>query len=173
MINTLKKIFCALLFGLFFCFYSAPAQAQSFYFEDSLIGEQSPDFTLKTLKQEALSLKDFRQGKPVIVFFWATWCPHCREQLKLLSEHAKAIEEKGIKVALVDLEEPAETVEAYMQKYSVPFDVFFDEEGQVAELYSIIGVPTFFFIDQAGIIQGMEHVFPEDYEEIIAGQAKS
>ncbi len=173
MINTVKKIFCLLLFSLFFGFTSAPAQAQSFFEENQMTGQQSPDFTLKMLKQETSSLKDFRQGKPVIVFFWATWCPHCREQLKLLSEQAKAIEKKGIKVALVDLEEPAETVEAYKQRYNVPFAIFLDDEGKVAEQYSIIGVPTFFFIDQAGIIQGMEHAFPEDYEKIFVGPAKS
>ena len=143
-----------------------PSQAQFFVMENPLVGKPAKDFTLKTLSGKEINLSKFRDGNNAIVFFWATWCPHCREQLKQLSQEKATIEKKGIKVILVDVEEPERQVRAHVDKNKIPFDVFLDEKTSVAEDYEIIGVPTFFFINKEGTVKAVEHYLPKDYDAI-------
>lgn len=148
-------------------FIPSPAQGQFAFDENPLLNKQAPDFTLKTLTGESMSLSQFRSNEPTIIFFWATWCPHCREELKTLGKNAAAIQKTGIKILLVDIEESARQVKAFIDKYSVPFTVFLDEKSEVAEQYSLIGVPTLFLIDKDGVIIAMEHELPVNYIEML------
>lgn len=147
--------------------FVSPAKAQFFFFENPLIGEAAPDVTLKTTSGQEKSFSSYREGQPSIVFFWATWCPYCVKELKALSTKAQELKEKGIRLILVDLEETAADVQAYLEKNSIQMEVFLDAEGQAAEKYAIMGVPTFFFINPEGKIQTVEHFLPEDYEELL------
>ena len=75
-----KAALIALVLGLFVA-YPPQAKAQFFMMENKLVGKAVPDFTLKTTNGSEQNLAKFREGKKTIVFFWATWCPHCRESL--------------------------------------------------------------------------------------------
>ena len=148
------------------------ATGQFLVFENPLVGKAAPDFSLNTLSGEKMNFTKARSGQPVVVFFWATWCPHCREQLKDLSAQAPAIEQKGIKLMLVDLGETKDQVQRYAKKQGIQGNIFLDEESSVAEQYHIIGVPTFFFVDKTGVIKSVEHALPEDFEKILIDPAK-
>ncbi len=157
-------LLCFLIFSVL-----GPSQAMGQFFasEHVLVGEKAPDFTLEMVSGKKASLTKFRKGNAAIIFFWATWCPHCRTQLRELWAESSAIEKKGIKIVLVDIEEGAPQVRSYLEKYGIEFDVFLDQASSVAGKYSIIGVPTFFFIDKSGVVQAVEHAIPENYEEIL------
>jgi len=148
---------------------AAPAQAQFFVFENPLVGEKAPDFTVNTLNSGKLNMSKFRDGQSAIVFFWATWCPHCRNQLKELAKKKEELTQKGIKVILVDLQETAQQVKSYMDKNKIDYEVFFDEDQSLAEIYGIVGVPTFFFINKDGVIKAVEHEIPSNYEASLKG----
>ena len=83
-----------------------------------LAGQPAPDFTLPTLSGQVKNMTEYRNGRSAIIFFWATWCPHCRKQIKELAQQRSDIEGKGIKIILVDIDEslqelcsgPADTV---------------------------------------------------------------
>ena len=75
------------------------------------------------------------------------------------------IAQKGIKVILVDLGEEVSDVQAYVKRYQVGFDVFLDIDSTLGEPYRIIGVPTFYFLNEKGIIKEVSHGFPDDYEQ--------
>ena len=112
-----------------------------------------------------------RSGQPAMIFFWATWCPHCRSQLTELTQQREDIEEKGIKVILVDVGEDAQKVKAYFNANNISLDTFLDQDGVVANDYKVIGVPTFFFVDTEGTVVAAEHSLISDYEEILLGSA--
>ena len=157
----------ALIVGLLFiALKSSQAMGQFFEMENSMIGKPAKDFTLKTLGGQDKSMTKLRDGGNAIVFFWATWCPHCREQLKQLSEQGDEIQKKGIKVFLVDIGENNREVQSYVERNKVPFEVFLDVDSVLAEDYNVIGVPTFFFINKDGIVKDVEHCIPDNYEEI-------
>ena len=143
------------------------AMGQFSFLENTMTEKASPDFTSKTAKGPELNFSKFRNGQSAIIFFWATWCPHCREQLKELNAKAGEIEKKGIKVILVDVGETDKEVRAYVDKYKIAFEVFLDEDNTVADKYSIIGVPTLFFINKKGVIKDTEHYLPDHFEEIL------
>ena len=152
-------------------FVPSYASGQLFSFEDPLQDKPAPDFTLKTLNGKEINLAKYREGGPAIVFFWATWCPHCREQLKDLNVHGSEIEKKGIKLILVDLGEDARQVGAHMKKHNMQYDVLLDTDSAVADKYGIVGVPTFYLIDKTGVVKLIDHAMPENYAEVLLGTA--
>ena len=149
-----------------------PAVSQLFVFENPLVGEKAPDFTLKNLKGDKVSLSQARNGEPSIVFFWATWCPHCRQQLKELNKQQEAIAKQGLKIILVDVGENASLVSKHLSKNNIAMDVLLDEDSEVSANYGLIGVPTFFFIDKEGTVKAVEHFLPENYISLLNGEKK-
>lgn len=142
------------------------ASGQLFVEGNPLVGKKAPEFTLATTNGGVKNFTESRSGKNAIVFFWATWCPHCRKQLGTLKEQKNQIEEKGIQIVLVDVGETKEKVKAFIENQQIPFDVFLDEESTLSEAYSVIGVPSFFFVDKNGVVRQMEFALPENYAEI-------
>jgi peroxiredoxin len=134
------------------------------YIGSTLIGKPAADFTLNTLKEQNVNLTQYRDGKKAIIFFWATWCPHCRTELKRLAQIHQEIEAKGIKLVVISLGEQRDTVEAYVERNQIPFDIFLDEEQSLEESYRIVGVPTIFFLDEKGVIKLVDHALPENLE---------
>ena len=148
------------------------AQGQFAFDENPLVGKQALDFTLKTLSGQTMSLNQYRQGSPAIIFFWATWCPHCRDELKVLSRQSEDLQRRGIKILLVDIEESPRQIHALIDKYHFPFEVFLDEQSAISDQYSIVGVPTLFFINKDGVVTSMEHELPENYAELLKADFK-
>ena len=158
-------VFFAFLLAVFSPSY---AMGQFQFMQDSMEGKTSPEFTLKTAQGESMSLSQARGDNAAIIFFWATWCPHCRKQLHEMNQQAQDLQQKGIKVILVDVGENAQTVQAYINKNEIKFDAFLDENNEVSDKYAIVGVPTLYFVNKKGIINDVEHAFPENYEAILA-----
>jgi len=134
-----------------------------------LIGQLAPDFTLGTLSGRDETMSLICSGQPAMIFFWATWCPHCRRQLTELTQQRADIEGKGIKVILVDVGEDLRKVKAYFNAKNISFDTFLDQDGVEADNYKIIGVPTFFFINTEGTVVAAGHSLISDYEETLLG----
>jgi len=143
------------------------ARAQFFMFENPMVNKKAPDFTTQTILGGQQSLDQYRDGQKAIIFFWATWCPHCRKQLSELSNLMSNLEEGGVKIILVDLGEQPEQVKAYLQKNKIDHEVFLDERQEVAEQYGIIGVPTFYFVNKDGVIKAVEHEIPSNYAKFL------
>ena len=132
--------------------------------EEVLVGKPAPEFTLGTASGESKSLTQVRDGKRTIMFFWATWCPHCNEELEVLSLKLKDIQQKGIQIVLVDAGESREDVKSFLSRRGLVLDSFMDEDNTVSGLYSVVGLPTTFFIDEKGIVRAIEHELPSDYD---------
>ena len=159
------KRMMVILFMLAAAFCLPKAQAQMLFLENTLMGKPAPEFVLDKTSGEKQSLTDFRQGKNTIVFFWATWCPHCREELIVMNKRMEELTQKGIKIAAVDLGEKPQIVKSFVQKNNVKLEVFVDEKSSLEEPYGLIGVPTLFFLDQDGIVKAVKHSLPADVEK--------
>ena len=118
------------------------------------IGNLAPDFQLDNLNGQPVSLNDFR-GKPVLINFWATWCPPCRSEMPFIQDtftDKKWIDE-GLVVLAIDIGESPSTVREFVKNYGLTFPVLLDSTRDVSLEYYIRGIPTTFFIDREGIIQ--------------------
>ena len=135
--------------------------------DNPLSGQLAPDFTLETTSGQEVNMTQYRGGQPAIIFFWATWCPHCRKQLKELTQNRQAIEANGIVLILVDVGESLQKVSEYINANNISFDIFIDESTETANAYEIVGVPTFFFINREGFIIDVKNILPDDYQKIL------
>ena len=120
--------------------------------EGTQVGNLAPDFQLQNLDGQAVSLSDFR-GKPVLVNFWASWCPPCRSEMPYIQEIYEEWSDKGLLVLAINIGESSSKAEEFMQSYNLSFTVLLDTKQDVAQRYNITGIPTTFFIDKDGIIQ--------------------
>jgi peroxiredoxin len=128
-------------------------------------GSKAPDFTFITLDEKQFSLSDFK-GKKVILNFWATWCPPCREEMPEMQRFYEEYEAKGVKILAVNLrysETKPNKINDFIDEYSISFPIPLDERNTIGKQYRAVAIPTSYFITENGIIHKM-HVGPMDYE---------
>ena len=120
--------------------------------QDALPGRSAPNFELANLAGQPVTLADFK-GKPVILNFWATWCPPCREEFPDLQAVAEAY---GDDLTVIGINHTSgdtpDLVPDFVAEYGISFPILLDELGLVVELYGVVGLPTTIFIDRQGII---------------------
>jgi len=115
-------------------------------------GKLAPDFILPSISGEEVKLSDFR-GKPVLVNFWATWCPPCRAELPYLISAHNDYADQGLVILAVDIGENLSTVKDFVEQREIPLTVLLDSKNKTARAYHIGAIPTSFLIDRQGIIQ--------------------
>ena len=86
----------------------------------------------------------------LLVNFWATWCPPCREEMPSMERLWQKVKGKGIVLLGINVGENADTIFEFTGNYPVSFPLPMDLEGKVIESYPIQGLPTTFVIDPAG-----------------------
>ena len=137
--------------------------------DSALIGKPAPDFTLRDLKGNQVSLSDFR-GQPVVLNFWATWCSPCRVEIP----HLEALYTKHKDQELVILGMNTETDYMKVKRFAVPrisYTVLLDG-GTQAQAYDISGIPCTYYIDRKGIIRHRVVGFAPGDEILIEGKIK-
>jgi cytochrome c biogenesis protein CcmG/thiol:disulfide interchange protein DsbE len=120
-----------------------------------VIGHPAPDFALTTLEGEKFQLS-MQRGTPVVLNFWATWCPPCRAELPELTAASQRYAGQVAIVGINQAEAPA-TVANFAQKVGLRFRVPMDQQGAVSRVYGVRSLPTTFFIDRAGIIRQIQN----------------
>jgi len=167
----MKKFFSILVVFLLMNMVILPSSAQAqlaWFLGNPMVGEKAEDFTLNTTSDKKLSLETVRDGQKAVVFFWATWCPHCRTELKDLYSRKEELGKKEIKILLVNIGEPASKVKSFMKRNGIAFNVFLDKDTAVASDYNVAGVPTYIFMNKKGVVQAVEHSIPKNYEAILS-----
>jgi peroxiredoxin len=114
------------------------------------IGHPAPDFALLTPGGDELALSDLR-GTPVLVNFWATWCPPCRAEIPALEETYRQFD-GDVLVLGVDVQENPGRVAEFMRQHDMTYPVVVDETADVARIYRVRAFPTSYLIDERGVI---------------------
>lgn len=117
-------------------------------------GFLAPDFELQDGQGNAVRLSDLR-GQPVLVNFWASWCPPCQAEMPAMQAVHERYAEEGFVILAVNV--TAQDSEAaamdFIASRGLTFQVLFDRNGEASRLYETRALPTSFFIDSQGIIQ--------------------
>jgi cytochrome c biogenesis protein CcmG/thiol:disulfide interchange protein DsbE len=114
------------------------------------IGETAPNFTV-TDSQRTVTLSQLR-GKPVVLNFWATWCPPCVEEMPSLVELQKKL---GDKVTILAVSEDADenAVKQFVRDHNVDLMTVRDAKQSANALYGTFKFPETYIIDKDGVIR--------------------
>jgi len=127
------------------------------------VGNKAPNFTLKNMNGNKVTLRDL-EGEKVFINFWASWCPPCQTEMpdiqKLYKNHGN-----DIKIIAINLEEKKEKVKKYLENENLTFPVLLDKNKKVASKYLVRAIPTSYFINENGIITA-KHLGILNYEEM-------
>jgi peroxiredoxin len=120
------------------------------------------DFTLPDTSGRQVSLGPFIGKKPVLLVFWATWCPHCNESVPVINRmHTEPPTSERLTILALDFMESREKVTAFIASKKVAFPVLLDGSGSVARKYRVVGIPTYVLIDRDGKVVYRDHEIPE------------
>ena len=109
----------------------------------------APSFIAQDLTGEQVSLEQLLTEGPVIVRFWATWCPNCKREEGMINELAS--DARVLTVAIQSGDES--DVATYLQEASLTMPTIVDAEGRIERDYGVVAVPTTFIIDSDGEIR--------------------
>ena len=133
----------------------------------------APDFSITGFDGRTFTLSELR-GQVVIVNFWASWCPPCREEAAYLEQTWRKYEGKGVVFVGVDWVDTEKEALAYIDEFDITYINGPDVGTRAAQAYNIQGVPETFYVAKNGELRGV-HIGPlaspqldEKIEELLA-----
>ena len=121
-------------------------------------GTQVKNFTLKDLSGKSVSLDQFK-GKTVVLNFWATWCPPCRQEMPEFNDMSKDFAKNGSAVLLAinmtdgQRDTPAK-VASFIKDNKYSMTVLLDTDQSLAEYFGVRYIPSTFVINSKGKLTG-------------------
>lgn len=131
-------------------------------------GDTAPDFTVQMLDGSRVTLSSLR-GKPLLLIFWATWCPPCRNELAHLQEGVIDVYGDKISVLPISRGEDEGKVKAFIKKMGYSFNVGLDPDQYIYRLYATNYIPRCCVIDDAGVVvyAGV------GYDDVVAAEVRA
>ncbi len=123
---------------------------------------QAPDFTLQTYDGQSIRLSDLR-GKVVLINFWASWCPSCREEAPVMEAAWRYWKDRDVVLLGLDYQDTPADGQAMMREFDMTNPT--GPDPGVAVDYGMLGVPETFFITREGRLV-KRYVGPMDRETI-------
>jgi cytochrome c biogenesis protein CcmG, thiol:disulfide interchange protein DsbE len=114
----------------------------------------APDFSLETFDGDVVSLADL-EGQSVVINFWSSWCPPCRDEAPMLNQfHAETEDLDDVTLIGVAVWDRPEDSIDFMRRYNLSFTNLYDQRGSVLIDYGVYGVPETYFIGPDGTLNG-------------------
>ena len=116
------------------------------------VGQPAPDFMLNLFDETTVTLAEL-EGQPVVINFWASWCPPCREESVVLEQAWRAYRERGVWIVGVDIQDTDQEAIAFLSEFEVTYPNGPDSDGEITVAYGVNGLPTTFFVNRNGIVE--------------------
>jgi thiol-disulfide isomerase/thioredoxin len=116
-------------------------------------GEAAPRFSAKTLDGERYTNASLA-GHPVLIQFWATWCPKCRGDQSAVDAITRDYAGQGLVVLAVDVGESKRTVKSYLARSPRSCNIVANEDSNLPAMFGAKLVPLYILIDKDGQIAG-------------------
>ncbi|MDQ6954342.1 MAG: TlpA disulfide reductase family protein [Mariprofundaceae bacterium] len=113
-------------------------------------GDAALAFTLPDLQGQQYGLP---KGDVVLLNFWATWCPPCRQEMPSMIKLSNKYAAKGLKVVAISVDRDTKALKDFVAEYKLPFLVLHDIDSKISGNYGVFRYPETFLIDRQGNIQ--------------------
>jgi thiol-disulfide isomerase/thioredoxin len=129
-------------------FVASPARAQDLGIE---VGAQAPAVMVTSLDGKQVDLGQYIGKRPMLIEFWATWCPVCRELMPTLLDAEKKYGQRVKFVALaVDINESPEKVRRFLAAHPLPHETLYDTDGKAAGAFDAPATSYVVVLDKTG-----------------------
>ncbi|MDD5084968.1 MAG: TlpA disulfide reductase family protein [Candidatus Omnitrophica bacterium] len=134
---------------------------------NAALSKETPDFSLMDTDGKAITMSSFKGKSPILIVFFATWCPPCRREVPELIKIYDKYSKRGLRILAVNIQETPDRVKGFMDKEGINYLVLIDSTGQIAKQYGITGIPTAILIDKKGDVKYRGHSLPDKIEEVL------
>jgi cytochrome c biogenesis protein CcmG/thiol:disulfide interchange protein DsbE len=118
------------------------------------VGDAPPPFKLMAMDGGAVDYPSATAGKVVVVRFWATWCPFCKDEMKMIQTVWSQSSDKGFEVLAVNAGQDKGDIDGFIAKLGVTYPVLLDPGSKVTRQYGVTGLPMTLFIGRDGKVKG-------------------
>lgn len=115
------------------------------------IDKPAPEFTLPLFNGGEFTLSDYL-GSPVVINFWASWCPPCREEAPLLESAWRTYKNRDVMFVGVDIRDDMRDALAYIREFDITYPNGLDNGGRTTIDYGVVGIPVTFFVNREGTV---------------------
>ena len=119
--------------------------------EAPIPGYLAPQFVLNSTVGEEISLEDYL-GLPVVLNFWATWCPPCRAEVPHFQDASVKYNGRATIVG-IDQGEPQSVVTDFANSFALSYPLLLDQDNSVNRQYGVSALPTTVFVDAQGVVR--------------------
>jgi len=117
------------------------------------VGDEAPNFTLRDLTGNVMSLSQLR-GKVVLLNFWATWCGPCRVEMPAMEQLYRTLPRKEFEILAVSTDpQGAAVTRPFQREMGLTFPILHDSEYRVGLTYGARTIPITFMVDRRGIVR--------------------
>ncbi len=122
--------------------------------EAAQVGFLAPDFKLSSLNSQEISLFNLK-GKPVILNFWASWCPPCKAEMPAFEQAFQEYQGTDLQIIAINAtdQDSLNDVSLFIQQFGITFPIPLDPTGSASKDYQVHSLPTTYFIDKFGVIK--------------------
>ncbi len=116
-------------------------------------------------------------GKPLVVNFWATWCPPCRMEMPVLKKLYQEYKPKGLEIVGISVDDTRDPVMPFIQQMQIPWVILYGDKNVAEEFKMGRGIPVTIFFDASGKEIGRvtgaqpEGVFRSYFDRMVGVQA--
>ena len=120
---------------------------------EELVGKKAPSFVAPKVGGQLVSLENYK-NKPLVLNFWASWCPPCRDETPGMERIWRKYEDQGVVILGINVQDGEKEAERYISEFGVTFSNALDLDGSITVDYGVTGLPVTFFIDNDSVVTG-------------------
>ena len=118
-----------------------------------LVGKKAPSFVAPKVGGQLVSLENYK-NKPLVLNFWASWCPPCRDETPGMERIWRKYEDQGVVILGINVQDGEKEAERYISEFGITFSNALDLDGSITVDYGVTGLPVTFFIDNDSVVTG-------------------